>query len=151
VIVRLNHININCRSIDVLLPFYQEVLGCEIVVSGGTPESGAIFETMGYPGKRGARTEVLCVGGRTRGPYIELIEWAAVGADLISGPRDIGMARIGFLVDDLDATFEEMKARGAEFLTDLHSGGVGPARVRAAFFRDPEGNLLEILEHDRGS
>jgi catechol 2,3-dioxygenase-like lactoylglutathione lyase family enzyme len=151
VIIRLNHININCRDMDVMLPFYKEVLGCQTVVSGGTPESGAVFETMGFPGRRGARTEVLCVGGRDRGPYIELIEWVEVGEDRVAAPRDLGIARIGLLVDDVDATYRELLARGVDVLGEPHGGGVGPARVRALFFRDPEGNLLEVLRHERGT
>ena len=145
---RLNHVNINCRDLDVMLPFYTEVLGFETVVSGGTPESGAVFETMGYPGRRGARTEVLCVGGRDRGPYVELIEWAEDGDDRVAAPRDIGIARIGLLVDDVDATYRYLLDRGVKVLGEPHGGGVGPARVRALFFQDPEGNLLEVLRHE---
>ena len=147
VIKYLNHININCSDLDVQLRFYQDVLGCETVVSGGTEESGAIFETMGFPGKRGARTEVLSVGGKTRGAVIELIEWAEVGEDRTATPRDLGIARIGFVVDDVDATYREFKDKGVNVLGEPHEGGVGPARVRALLFLDPEGNLLEVLEH----
>lgn len=143
----LNHININCRDLDVQLRFYKDVLGCETVVSGGTEESGAIFETMGFPGKRGARTEVLSVGGRTRGAVIELIQWAEVGEDRTATPRDLGIARIGFVVDDVDATYREFKEKGVNVLGVPHEGGVGPARVRALFFLDPEDNLLEVLQH----
>jgi len=150
-LTRFNHVNINCLDMDRQLPFYRDVLGCEVVVSGGTEESGAVFETMGFPGQRGARTEVLAVGGRTRGPYIELIQWTEVGSDKVADPRDIGMARIGFLVDDVVAAADDLAGQGIELLTDVHSGGVGPARVKAVFFRDPEGNLLELLEHDTGS
>ena len=49
-LTRFNHVNINCLDMDRLLPFYRDVLGCEVVVSGGTEESGAVFETMGFPG-----------------------------------------------------------------------------------------------------
>jgi catechol 2,3-dioxygenase-like lactoylglutathione lyase family enzyme len=143
----LNHININCRDLDVQLAFYKDVLGCETVVSGGTSESGAIFETMGFPGKRGARTEVLAVGGKTRGALIELIEWAEVGKDCTATPRDVGIARIGFIVDDVDDMYREFKDKGVKVLGEPHEGGVGPARVRALFFLDPEGNLLEVLQH----
>lgn len=142
----LNHININCKDLDVQVRFYEDVLGCETVVSGGTEESGAVFETMGFPGKRGARTVVLTVG-RHRGALIELIEWAEVGEDRTATPRDLGIARVGFVVDDVDATYREFKEKGVTTLGEPHEGGVGPARVRALFFLDPEHNLLEVLEH----
>jgi catechol 2,3-dioxygenase-like lactoylglutathione lyase family enzyme len=145
---RLNHININCLDLDSQLAFYVDILGCEIVVSGGTEESGAIFDEIGFPGKRGARTEVLAVGGRTRGPYIELIQWTEVGRNLVADPRDIGMARIGFLVDDIDDAYRDLQEKGITVMGYPHRGGVGPARVHAFFFRDPEGNLLEMLQTD---
>jgi catechol 2,3-dioxygenase-like lactoylglutathione lyase family enzyme len=145
-IKRMNHININCRDFDTQLAFYRDVLGCSTIVSGGRPDSGAVFEEMGSIGPRGARTEVLCIGGEQRGPYIELIQWAADGADKIAGPRDIGMARIGFVVDDVDAVYEEMCRSGVNVRTSPHGGGVGDSNVRAFFFEDPEGNLLEALQ-----
>jgi catechol 2,3-dioxygenase-like lactoylglutathione lyase family enzyme len=143
---RVNHININCRDFDAMLAFYRDVLGCSTVVSGGRPDSGAVFEEMGSTGPRGARTEVMCVGDQTRGPYIELIRWAAQGDDHVAGPRDIGIARIGFVVDDVDAVHRALLAKGVAVRTAPHGGGVGESNVRAFFFEDPEGNLLEALQ-----
>lgn len=144
---RINHVNINCRDMDRQLPFYRDVVGCTVVSSAGTPESGAVFETIGYPGRRGARTEILAVPGNERGPYIELIQWAEVGEDRTAAPRDIGIARIGFLTRDVDREHAELVAKGADVLGPPHESDVGPVRVRAVFFRDPEGNLLEILQY----
>jgi len=144
---RIHHVNINCRDMDRQLAFYRDVAGCSVVASAGTPESGAVFETLGYPGQRGARTEILTIPGQDRGPFIELIQWAEVGDDKTAAPRDIGMARIGFVTRDVDAEYEALVANGADVLGPPHESDVGPVRVRAAFFRDPEGNLLEILQY----
>lgn len=47
-----------------------------------------------------------------------------------------------FRVDDCRATYELLRSRGADFLTEpLDRGG----EIRA-FFRDPDGHLLEISE-----
>ncbi len=47
-----------------------------------------------------------------------------------------------FRVDDCRSTFELLRSRGAEFLTDpVDRGG----EIRA-FFRDPDGHLFEISE-----
>jgi catechol 2,3-dioxygenase-like lactoylglutathione lyase family enzyme len=145
-LVRINHININCYDIDAMLAFYRGVLGCTSVASGGTPDSGAVFSEMGYPGQPGARTEVLALPGQLRGPYIELIQWVEVGADRRSEPRDIGMARIGFVVNDVEKAHQEMVKAGAQVLGPPHGGGVGESKVRAFFFLDPEKNLLEMLQ-----
>lgn len=144
--MRLNHININCYDFESQFAFYRDVLGCTSVATGGTPDSGANFEKIGYPGKRGARTEVLAVGREMRGPYIELIQWVEVGEDKRGGPRDIGMVRIGFVVSDVDAAYKELCDLGVKVLGPPEGGGVGESRVRAFFFHDPEGNLLEMLQ-----
>ena len=144
---RIHHVNINCRDMDRQLAFYRDVVGCTVLVSAGTPESGAVFETLGYPGRRGARTEIVTIPGQDRGPFIELIQWAEVGEDKTAAPRDIGLARIGFVCRDVDAEYEALVAKGADVLGPPHESDVGPVRVRAVFFRDPEGNLLELLQY----
>lgn len=45
-------------------------------------------------------------------------------------------------VPDCRAAYGTLKARGAEFLTPPHDRG---GEIRC-FFRDPDGNLLEISE-----
>ncbi len=45
-----------------------------------------------------------------------------------------------FRVDDCEATYELLSARGADFLAPPH---VRPGETRA-FFRDPDGHLFEI-------
>jgi catechol 2,3-dioxygenase-like lactoylglutathione lyase family enzyme len=51
-------------------------------------------------------------------------------------------AELIFRVDDCRGTYELLRGRGAEFLTEpLDRGG----EIRA-FFRDPDGHLLEISE-----
>ena len=67
--------------------------------------------------------------------------------DLLSaGDVDHGPARGGRFVmatgvDDVDAAYEELRARGAEFIRgpeDRHWG------LRCAHFKDPDGNVWEI-------
>jgi catechol 2,3-dioxygenase-like lactoylglutathione lyase family enzyme len=50
-----------------------------------------------------------------------------------------------FQVDDVDAAYEELRAKGVAFdvpLTDRPDWG-----ARTAHFRDPDGNLLELFQH----
>lgn len=46
-------------------------------------------------------------------------------------------------VDDLDAAHAELASRGAEFVRD--PGPMGD-RMRVAYLKDPEGNLIELQE-----
>jgi catechol 2,3-dioxygenase-like lactoylglutathione lyase family enzyme len=58
-------------------------------------------------------------------------------------PDDLqaGYRHLAFWVADTDAVYADLKAKGVEFtLEPLSTDG-----VRLAFFKDPDGNLLEIL------
>jgi catechol 2,3-dioxygenase-like lactoylglutathione lyase family enzyme len=63
----------------------------------------------------------------------------------------------GFQVDDLEATMADLRSRGVEF-ENYDSPGLktkdgvaelGPLRVRVSWFKDPEGNILSIVERVR--
>lgn len=51
-------------------------------------------------------------------------------------------AELIFRVEDCRATYELLRSRGADFLTEPVASG----REVRAFFRDPDGHLLEISE-----
>jgi catechol 2,3-dioxygenase-like lactoylglutathione lyase family enzyme len=61
-----------------------------------------------------------------------------------SGTHD----QLGFVVDDLRARVDELKGRGVLFEENEHTvddiADLGP--VRAAWFKDSEGNLLNLIE-----
>ena len=58
-------------------------------------------------------------------------------------PIELGGATAVFRVDDLDAARAALEARGAEF--DEHVGEV-EGYGRFASFRDPDGNVAQIIE-----
>jgi lactoylglutathione lyase len=62
-------------------------------------------------------------------------------ADVDHGPSRGGRFVMATAVDDVDAAYEELRSRGAEFIRapqDRHWG------LRCAHFRDPDGNVWEI-------
>ncbi|GER89067.1 hypothetical protein KDW_32290 [Dictyobacter vulcani] len=66
-----------------------------------------------------------------------MISEEALDLKIEGGPR-------GFLaagVDDVDATYEQLKARGVTFLRPPTDQSWG---LRTAYFADPEGNVWEI-------
>jgi predicted enzyme related to lactoylglutathione lyase len=101
--------------------FYGEKLG--LVPSSEQP--GGIFYEVGS-----TRFLVFPTGGRASGQHTQM----------------------GFTVDDIDATVSELKSRGVVFeeydfpgLKTLNSvATTGP--IKAAWFRDSEGNLLGIAQ-----
>jgi lactoylglutathione lyase len=61
-------------------------------------------------------------------------------------PFEPGGATAVFRVDDLDAARAALEARGAEF--EEHAGEV-QGFARFASFRDPDGNVVQIIEYAR--
>ena len=56
--------------------------------------------------------------------------------------KDAGRNRIHFVVDDLDAEVDRLRAAGLSFRSDLISGPGG----RQILVADPAGNLVELFE-----
>jgi catechol 2,3-dioxygenase-like lactoylglutathione lyase family enzyme len=84
---------------------------------------------------------------------------AGNGALLVYRSTGAGQARhtvAGFRVDDLDAVVAGLRERGVVFeeydLPDLKTeGGIATvAGVRAAWFKDPDGNILAVETVDAG-
>ncbi|MCM3886085.1 VOC family protein [Frankia sp. R82] len=55
-------------------------------------------------------------------------------------------AVIAFDTDDLDAFQTRVLAAGGTIVQAIEWLEIGPNRMRIAFFADPEGNLLEVME-----
>ena len=52
--------------------------------------------------------------------------------------------QVVFEVDDVDANYELLRSKGVEFITEPFN--YDPPGFRLAYFRDPEGNILEIYK-----
>ncbi len=64
----------------------------------------------------------------------------------VFGPNDGGVQTtscpvVGFEVEDVAATREELALAGVEFITDVTEGSAGDAWV---YFRSPDGQLYEL-------
>ncbi|NJN89374.1 MAG: VOC family protein [Leptolyngbyaceae cyanobacterium SL_5_14] len=55
-----------------------------------------------------------------------------------------GWRHLAFQVDNVDQTYQRLQAEGVEFLTEPFT--YDPPGYRIAFFRDPEGNILELYQ-----
>jgi catechol 2,3-dioxygenase-like lactoylglutathione lyase family enzyme len=113
-------------ELDRALGFYRDVLGAEVVREyGGT---SAVLSLLG-------NWLLLVTGG---GPTEDKPDVTfAPPAD----PNRVSAEMI-FRVADCRAAYEELRSRGAAFLTPPADRG---GEVRA-FFRDPDGHLFEISE-----
>jgi glyoxylase I family protein len=61
------------------------------------------------------------------------------------GAQTVGFKHLAFEVDDLDAKVKEMEAEGLEPGDIIDCSGVVPG-LRVCFLKDPEGNILELMQ-----
>jgi len=119
----LAHIAVMTTDVERAAAFWQEMLGFKETLRLETPHSGTII----FVSANGTQVE-LFGGGKPR-------ETAPV-------EKEVGYPHLALDVDDVDAEYERLKKLGVEFdmpPTDAEAG------IRLAFFRDPDGNPLEII------
>jgi glyoxylase I family protein len=120
-IIGSHHIALVSPHFERTKQFYTETLGFPIV--GQILNSPTVF---------------IDIGGTT----IELVP-AREDAQIASG--NTGLTHLAFEVDDVDATYLDLVAKGVSF----HIEPRDAKDMRIAFFRDPDGNNLELFHCER--
>jgi catechol 2,3-dioxygenase-like lactoylglutathione lyase family enzyme len=116
---------------DEALVFYRDALGFE--VRNDVSSDGFRWVTVGAPGQDVDIVLSQPHGGRSQ------TEGDALLALVTQGSLQAAI----FKSDDLDATFETVRAAGAEVLQEPVSQ---PWGARDCAFRDPSGNLVRIAQ-----
>jgi glyoxylase I family protein len=91
------------------------------------------------------------------GPRIELIYYRqpASPAPEPNQANLLGLRHIAFRVADIDAVVAQLRAADTPFHSEVSTVPstqvqyAGGAQKRLVYFRDPEGNLLELCEYSR--
>jgi predicted enzyme related to lactoylglutathione lyase len=130
--IELEYCNVTVNDVDEALGFYRDALGLEVrkdVASGqyrwvtvGSPDQPVLGIVLSEPH-----------AGRSQADGDALQEL------LTKGVLPMTIFRVG----DLDATFEKVRASGAEVLQEPMDQPWGP---RDCAFRDPSGNLVRISQ-----
>lgn len=133
--IALQYSHITVNDPDEALTFYRDALGLEVrndVASGGFR-----WVTLGSPDQPGLEIVLSQPhGGRSQADGDALQELLTKGV--------LNMAV--FRTDDLDATFERVRASGAEVLQEPIDQPWGP---RDCAFRDPSGNMVRISQEPK--
>jgi catechol 2,3-dioxygenase-like lactoylglutathione lyase family enzyme len=124
VIYELNHFGIVVKDLEKSLAFYQGLLGAEIVYKGFIPPT---------------RTDVVYL--LIAGGMIELLHRAEPPEN-----ETFGITHIAFMTDSLDADYERLTGLGYKGLVAPKVAGSGVGRL--AFFSDPNGARVELIERD---
>ncbi|HUY17436.1 MAG TPA: VOC family protein [Acidimicrobiales bacterium] len=122
---------ISVHDHDAALGFYRDALGLE--VRADVASDGFRWVTVGAAGQDVDIVLSQPHGGRSQTEGDALLTLVTQGS----------LQAAIFRTEDLDATFEKVRASGAEVLQEPASQ---PWGVRDCAFRDPSGNLVRIQE-----
>ena len=120
----LTHIRLLVNDIDACRNFYKDKMGFK--------EQLAVAERIYYEFQAGD-----CILALYKRDLMESVAGVAVGGGITADK-----VALTFKVEDVDATYKELKAKGVAFITEPHDQETWVLRV--AHLRDPEGNLIEI-------
>ena len=129
--ISLQYCNVTVNDVDESLPFYRDGLGLEIQMD--VSNGGFRWLTLGSPDQPGLGI-VLSVphAGRSQADGDALQELLVKGQ----------LPMLVFATDDLDATFERVRATGAEVIQEPIDQGW----ARDSAFRDPSGNMVRLSQ-----
>ena len=130
--ISLQFTNITVNDVEESLGFYRDAPGLE--VQNDVSSGGFRWVTLGsdaQPGLGIVLSEPHAGRSQTEGDAIQEL--------LTKG----SLPMLVFASDDLDATFESVRASGAEVLQEPKDQGWGP---RDCAFRDPSGNHVRVSQ-----
>jgi len=122
-----HHIAFNCKDRAAQERFYTKLLGFRRarVFNAGTPDEFVML--------------------RLGSTCIELFQAKGLPASAQASEQPLGFKHMAFEVPDIEAKVAEVSAAGIETQSIIDCSSVVPG-LRICFFRDPEGNLLELMQ-----
>jgi catechol 2,3-dioxygenase-like lactoylglutathione lyase family enzyme len=139
-----DHTSYTISNLERSLAFYVGTLGCEILWQREITDE-YFRKIVGFPGSVVKAAHLLIPGS---GHHLELFEYvqpAGSQADLRT--NNVGSSHISFLVDDLHAAYDELRAKGIQFrsppveiTSGAHQGSWG------LYLLDPDGITVELFQ-----
>jgi methylmalonyl-CoA/ethylmalonyl-CoA epimerase len=132
-ILRIDHVGIAVPDLDVAIAFYAETFGIQSVHEEVNTEQGV-------------REAMLAVGdGTTRIQLLAPLNEQSTIAKFI-GRNGPGLQQLAYTVDDIEATSDELRAKGLRLLYDKPKRGTADSRVNFVHPKDAGGVLVELVE-----
>jgi catechol 2,3-dioxygenase-like lactoylglutathione lyase family enzyme len=140
-ILRLDNVGIVVDDLEAAVAFFVE-LGLELE-GEATVEGRSVDRVVGLEGVRSDIAMLRTPDGHGRLELSKFHAPAAVSAGPNPPVNRLGMGRIMFAVDDIDAVVAGLRARGSELVGEVVQYG---DTYRLCYVRGPEGILLALAE-----
>ncbi|MFT3965775.1 MAG: VOC family protein [Sphingobium sp.] len=139
--MNLHHVGISVSDLEQSMAFYRRHFGMELAVPVFPFDGPMIEDIQDLPGASGR------LGVLRRGDFmLELFEYAAprpAPKDALHSVGDHGISHFGIMVDGIEALVAAMHSEGVHFHSPIQTF---PSGMKAAYGRDPDGNVFELVE-----
>lgn len=122
----IEHVTIRVREMAASIEYYQYMFGAQVIL------------------RRNLAGEKKITFLRIGDSMLELIGFGPAN-EPVDSREHYGVHHLGIKTDDFDAVYQDLKAKGAEFLGEPFEPTPG---IRLAFLRDPNGALIELAQRD---
>jgi catechol 2,3-dioxygenase-like lactoylglutathione lyase family enzyme len=139
---RVHHVGLTVKDLDKSLEWYRQMFGVEPVFVTYA-EGEQLSAAVGVPDAK--LSFAFLRFGETD---VELLSYNN-DRDETFGRRncDVGSPHLCILVDDINTSYRDLKAKGVEFFAEpLHIEGGPLDGCSFVYFRDPDGITLELFE-----
>lgn len=123
----LHHVALQTRDLEASLRLYRDVLGMEVVIEAGS-ERKIVLLDMGD------------------GSCIELFAPTADSPADGSPAANAPITHIALTTTDARAAVERVRQAGYEITIEPREGGLGDLKATIAFFRGPNGEVIEFWQ-----
>ena len=142
---QIAHVGITVSDMEQSIAFYRDVLGLKLV-DRMVMEGDSTDRLFGEENMR-AELAYLNGGDGMHCPPVELICFTENPAEAYTmNLHATCISEICFQVNSLDEEYRRLKRLGVTFLSKPQNFELGGNRSKAVYFRDPDGNILELME-----
>jgi catechol 2,3-dioxygenase-like lactoylglutathione lyase family enzyme len=146
-IVGIHHTALSTRDADRLVRFYRELFGFEVEFDFPWDETNEAFKKSHAVHESAGRV-VMIANGSSR---LEIFEYQkpAPRPDIAGRANaDLGIAHFAIEVSDIAQEYARLAAAGMRLQSGLV---VQTPTIQMAYGRDPDGNIIELIDFDASS
>ena len=143
--MRYAHTNLVARNWKSLAEFYIKVFGCRIKPPERKLAGAWLDQATGLQNASLEGVHLLLPGYGDQGPTLEIFSYQ-IGHDREPiMANHTGLTHIAFEVEDVDQTLDHALKNGGQLLGKVSGKTIeGVGELKFVYFRDPEGNIVEI-------
>lgn len=129
--LQLHHVTLSANDVDLTAQWYVEYLGFSMT------------DRFSLTRPDGRQIDVI----RIAKPGLQLnISKFPNSVSPNRSTENQGWRHLAFEVEDVDRTYQQLRSQGVQFITEPFT--YDPPGYRVVFFRDPEGNILELYQEN---